>query len=79
MKNNVARISTCMKKHCVGTIGPPDFAFIAHSFVHACAQTDDDSENNSEEEGDVYDVHMHEYVPSSLVTKRINGPRLFTR
>ena len=70
MKDSDARISKHMKKQCAGTIGPPDFACIEHSFVHVGTQTDDDWENNSKEQADVYDVNMDEYVPSSSVTKK---------
>ena len=70
MKDNAARISARMRKHCVGTNCPPDFTCIAHSFMTPGAQIDDDSENNSEDEADVYDVDMDEYVPSSLVSKK---------
>ena len=69
MKDNAARISTCMRKHCVSTIGPPDFACITRSFVNPRVHIDDDSKNNLEEEADVYDVDMNEYAPSFSVTK----------
>ena len=69
MIDNAAWISAHMKKHCADTIGPQDFACIAHSFLHAGAQIDDDLENNLEEEADVYDVDMNEYAPSFSVTK----------
>lgn len=79
MKDNAARISARMKKHCAGTIGPPDFACIAYSFLHAGAQIDDDLQNNSEEEANVYDVDMDEYVPSSSgATKNKLTPAIYT-
>jgi hypothetical protein len=55
-----------MQKHCVGTIGPPDFACIAHSFVHGGSVIDD-----SEQPDEVYDVDMDEDVPPSTVELRI--------
>ena len=78
MKENDAQISARMKKHCAGTIGAPDFACIAHSLLSAGSQSDDDSENNSEEEADVYDVDMDEYVPSySVTTKNKLSPTIY--
>ena len=59
-----------MKKHCVGTIGPPNFACIAHSFVHGDAEIDDAIHNDSEEPAEVYDVDMDEDVPSSTVATK---------
>ena len=41
-------------------------------------RSDDDSENNSEEEADVYDVDMDEYVPSySVTTKNKLTPTIY--
>ena len=54
-----------MQKHCVGTIGPPDFACIAHSFVHGDSKIDD-----SEQSDEVYDVDMDVDVPPSRVAKK---------
>jgi hypothetical protein len=54
----------------ISTIGPSDFTRITHSLLHAGSHSDDDSENNSEEEVDVYDVGMDEYVPSYSVTTK---------
>ena len=51
-----------MQKHCVGTIGPPDFASIAHSLVHGDSELDD-----SKHPDEVYDVDMDEDVPPSIV------------
>jgi hypothetical protein len=79
MKDNAARIFSCMKKHCAGTIVPPDFACIAYSFVHASAQIDDDLQNDSEEEADVYNVDVDEYVPSfSCAAKNKLTPTIYT-
>jgi hypothetical protein len=78
MKDNAARICARVKKHCAGTIGAPDFACIAHSLLSAGSQSDDDSENNSEEETDVYDVVMDEYIPSySVTTKNKLTPTIY--
>ena len=70
VKDISARIYAHMKKHCVGTIGPPDFACIAHSFVHGDAEIDDAIHNDSEEPDEVYDVDMDEDVPPSIVATK---------
>ena len=54
-----------MQKHCVGTIGPPDFAWIAHSFVHGDSDIDD-----SEQLDEVYDVDMDVDVPPSTFAQK---------
>ena len=54
-----------MQKYCVGTIGLPDFACIAHSFVHGDSEIDD-----SEQPDEVYDVDMDVDVPPSIVAKK---------
>ena len=51
-----------MKKHYAGIIGPPNFACIAHSFMHACGQIDVDLHTNSEEAVDVCDIDMAEHT-----------------
>ena len=62
-----------MQKHCVGTIGPPDFTCIAHSFVHGDAEIDD-----SEQPDEVYDVDMDEDVhPPTVVTKNEVIPAIY--
>ena len=59
------RIYAHMQKRCFGTIGPPDFACIAHSFVHGDSKIDD-----SEQPDEVYDVDMDEDVPPSIVATK---------
>ena len=67
-----------MKKHCVGTIGPPDFACIAHSFMNGDAEIDGGIHNDSEEPAEDYVVDMDEDVPlSKVATKNIVNPSIY--
>ena len=59
-----------MKKHRVGTIGPPDYACIALSFMNVNAEIDGGIHNDPEEPVEDYVVDMDEDVPSSKVATK---------